>query len=116
MAFGSRSRGSFPCRRSRRGASSTHTQTYLSVLRDFAHPLLRMAPTVPTRGARGPEARLPGPRASPFRTAPHIEALVLRVRQERQYGVPPRPLVLPQHPRVSLAPPTIRPILRQHHV
>ena len=39
-------------------------------------------------GLQGLRPRLPGPRVSPFRTPPHIEALVLRVRQERQYGVP----------------------------
>jgi transposase-like protein len=39
-------------------------------------------------GVEGLRPRLPGPRVSPFRTAPHIEALVLRVRQERQYGIP----------------------------
>ena len=39
-------------------------------------------------GLEGLRPRLPGPRVSPFRTPPHIEALVLRVRQDRQYGVP----------------------------
>jgi len=38
-------------------------------------------------GLEGLKPRRPGPRVSPFRTAPHIEALVLRVRQERQYGI-----------------------------
>ena len=33
-------------------------------------------------GLEGLRPRLPGPRVSPFRTAPHIEAFVLRVRQE----------------------------------
>ena len=33
-------------------------------------------------GLEGLRPRLPEPRVSPFRTAPHIEAFVLRVRQE----------------------------------
>ena len=53
---------------------------------------------------------------SPFRTAPHIEALVLRVRQDRQYGVPRLRLFLRRYHAVSLSMPTIRRILREHHV
>src|SRR5262250_1062192 len=33
-----------------------------------------MAPSVSTRGTRGPETPPAGPRVSPFRTPPHIEA------------------------------------------
>jgi transposase-like protein len=38
-------------------------------------------------GLEGLRPRLPGPRVSPFRAAPHIEALVLRVRQEPPDGL-----------------------------
>jgi transposase-like protein len=67
-------------------------------------------------GLEGLKPRLPGPRVSPFRTAPHIEALVPRVRQERQYGIPRLRLFLRRYHAVSLSPPTIRRILREHHV
>jgi transposase InsO family protein len=67
-------------------------------------------------GLEGLRPRLPGPRVSPFRTAPHIEALVLRVRQERQYGIPRLRLFLRRYHAVSLSPPTIRRILREHRV
>lgn len=67
-------------------------------------------------GLQGLRPRLPGPRVSPFRTPPHIEALVLRVRQERQYGVPRLRLFLRRYHQVSLSPPTLRRILREHHV
>jgi len=63
-------------------------------------------------GLPGLRPRLPGPRVSPFRTPPHLEALVLRVRQERQYGVPRLRLFLRRYHQVSLSPPTIRRILR----
>src|SRR4029453_5005658 len=67
-------------------------------------------------GLDGLRPRLPGPRVSPVRTAPHIEALVLRVRQERQYGIPRlRPFLRRCH-AISLSPPTIRRILREHRV
>jgi len=52
-------------------------------------------------GLEGLKPRLPGPRVSPFRTAPHIEALVLRVRQERQYGIPRLRLFLRRYHAVS---------------
>jgi transposase-like protein len=67
-------------------------------------------------GLEGLKPRLPGPRVSPFRTAPHIEALVLRVRQERQYGIPRLRLFLRRDHAVSLSPPTLRRILREHRV
>src|SRR4029453_9996501 len=67
-------------------------------------------------GLDGLRPRLPGPRVSPFRTAPHIEALVLRVRQEPQYGIPRLRLFLRRYHAVSLSPPTIRRILREHRV
>src|SRR4029450_3751285 len=67
-------------------------------------------------GLDGLRPRLPGPRVSPFRTPPHIEALVLRVRQERQYGIPRLRLFLRRYHAVSLSPPTIRRILREHRV
>ena len=67
-------------------------------------------------GLEGLRPRLPGPRVSPFRTPPHIEALVLRVRQDRQYGVPRLRLFLRRYHAVSLSMPTIRRILREHHV
>ena len=67
-------------------------------------------------GLEGLRPRLPGPRVSPFRTPPHIEALVLRIRQDRQYGVPRLRLFLRRYHAVSLSMPTIRRILREHHV
>lgn len=67
-------------------------------------------------GLEGLKPRLPGPRVSPFRTAPHIEALVLLVRQERQYGIPRLRLFLRRYHAISLSPPTIRRILREHRV
>src|SRR5215813_14025730 len=67
-------------------------------------------------GLEGLRPRLPGPRVSPFRTPPHIEALVLRLRQDRQYGVPRLRLFLRRYHAVSLSMPTIRRILREHHV
>src|SRR5215470_9781428 len=66
-------------------------------------------------GLEGLRPRLPGPRVSPFRTPPHIEALVLRVRQDRQYGVPRLRFFLRRYHAVSLSMPTIRRILREHH-
>src|SRR5215813_6218329 len=64
-------------------------------------------------GLAGLRPRLPGPRVSPFRTPPHIEALVLRVRQD---GVPRLRLFLRRYDAVSLSMPAIRRILREHHV
>src|SRR5215467_9946463 len=63
-------------------------------------------------GLNGLRPRLPGPRVSPHRTPPHIEALVLRIRQERQYGIPRLRLFLRRYHAVSLSPQTIRRILR----
>jgi len=67
-------------------------------------------------GLEGLRPRFPGPRISPHRTPPHIEALVLRIRQERQYGIPRLRLFLRRYHAVSLSPPTIRRILRAHRV
>src|SRR5262249_29689640 len=53
----------------------------------------------------GPRPRLPSPRVSPFRTPPHIEALVLRVRQElASWTLPPRGS--PHRPIGSRTPPS----------
>src|SRR4029453_12289849 len=67
-------------------------------------------------GLDGLRPRLPGPRVSPFRTAPHIEALLLRVRQERQYGIPRLRLFLRRYHAVSLSPPTIRGSLPENRI
>lgn len=40
-----------------------------------------------THGFAGLRDRPRRPRTRPHRTPPHIEALILRIRQERQYGV-----------------------------
>jgi len=67
-------------------------------------------------GLVGLRPRPGGPRVSPFRTPPHLEALVLRIRQERQYGIPRLRLFLRRYHQVSLSPPTIRRILREHRM
>src|SRR5262244_467893 len=67
-------------------------------------------------GLEGLKPRLPGPRVSPYRTPPHIEALVLRGRQGRQYGVTRLRLFLRRYHAASLSMPTIRRIMREHHV
>lgn len=68
------------------------------------------------RGEAGLRDRPCGPRQSPFRTPPHLEALVLQVRRERQYGAVRLSLYLQRYYQVYLSPPTISRILRDHRV
>lgn len=57
-----------------------------------------------------------GPRNHPFRTPPHIEALVLQVRRERQYGSQRLSMFLERYHQVYISPPTIHRILRDNNV
>ncbi|MGH7363339.1 MAG: IS481 family transposase [Candidatus Methylomirabilales bacterium] len=57
-----------------------------------------------------------GPRAHHYRTPPHIEALVLRLRRERQYGALRLSLFLQRSHRVYLSPPTLARILQRHRM
>jgi transposase InsO family protein len=67
-------------------------------------------------GDLGLRDRPPGPRVSPLRTPPHIEALVLQLRRERRYGAVRLSLYLQRYYQVYLSPPTILRILREHHM
>ena len=67
-------------------------------------------------GDVGLRDRPPGPRVSPLRTPPHIEALVLQLRRERRYGAVRLSLYLQRYYQVYLSPPTILRILREHHM
>jgi transposase InsO family protein len=57
-----------------------------------------------------------GPKVSPWRTPPDVERLVLRLRQERQYGVVRLSLFLHRYHQVYVSPPTIYRILKEHRV
>lgn len=57
-----------------------------------------------------------GPKVSPWRTPPHIEALVLRTRAEKQYGAQRLSYYLQRYHEVYISVPTIRRILREHQV
>src|SRR5262245_24574610 len=57
-----------------------------------------------------------GPRLSPYRIAPHIEALILRTRRERHYGVKRLCLFLQRYHHVYVSPPTIYRVLTEHHM
>jgi transposase-like protein len=57
-----------------------------------------------------------GPKVSPFRTPPDIEALILRIRQERQYGAVRISLFLKRYHGVYVSPAPILRILREHQV
>jgi transposase InsO family protein len=67
-------------------------------------------------GAPGLQDRPRRPRTCPHRTPPHVEALVLRVRQERQYGVVRLSLFLRRYHQVRISPPTIYRILKAHRI
>lgn len=56
-------------------------------------------------GDLGLRDRPPGPRVSPLRTPPHIEALVLQLRRERRYGAVRLSLYLQRYYQVYLSPP-----------
>ncbi len=57
-----------------------------------------------------------GPRKHPFATPPHIVALVLQVRHERQYGPRRICLFLQRYHQAYVSVPTIDKILKCHHV
>ncbi len=67
-------------------------------------------------GCPGLRDRPRGPHRSPLRTPPHIEALILRVRQERQYGAVRLSLFLQRYHQIYVSPPTILRILKAHRV
>lgn len=67
-------------------------------------------------GLVGLHDRPRGPHTSPLKTPPHIEALILRVRQERQYGAVRLSLFLQRYHQVYVSLPTILRILKAHHV
>lgn len=67
------------------------------------------------------QAGLPGlrdrsrrPHRSPHRIPPQIEALILQLRRERQYGVVRLSLFLQRYYQVYVSPPTIYRVLREH--
>jgi transposase InsO family protein len=67
-------------------------------------------------GAAGLRELKRGPKLSPYRIAPHIEALILRTRRERHYGVKRLCLFLQRYHHVYVSPPTIYRVLKEHHM
>ncbi len=67
-------------------------------------------------GFHGLKAQKCGPREHPFATPPHIVALVLQVRHERQYGPIRICLFLQRYHQVYVSVPTIYKILKRHRV
>lgn len=57
-----------------------------------------------------------GPRHHPFTTPPHVVALILQVRRERQYGALRLSLFLQRYHNVYVSAPTIHRILKRHRV
>ena len=57
-----------------------------------------------------------GSRHHPYTTPPHIVALILRVRRERQYGPPRISFFLQRYHQVYVSAPTIQRILKRHRV
>jgi transposase InsO family protein len=57
-----------------------------------------------------------GPKVSPFRVPPPLEALILRLREERRYGVRRLSMYLARYHHVYVSPPTIYRILKEHHM
>jgi len=57
-----------------------------------------------------------GPRHRPFTTPPHIVALILEIRRERQYGPLRVRFFLERYHQVYVSAPTIYRILKQHRV
>jgi transposase-like protein len=71
------------------------------------------------RQERGPQGLFDdkrGPKMSPWRTPPHIEALALKTRAEKAHGAQRPSYCLQRHHEVYLSVPTIRRILREHQV
>ena len=69
-----------------------------------------------TVGFHGLKAQKCGPRRHPFTTPPHIVALILQVRHERQYGPIRICLFLQRYHQAYVSVPTIYKILKRHHV
>jgi transposase InsO family protein len=67
-------------------------------------------------GAQGLREYRRGPRVSPQRIPPQLEALILRLREERQYGVKRLSMFLARYHQVYVSPPTIYRVLKEHHV
>lgn len=57
-----------------------------------------------------------GPKISPFRTPPAVEALILQIRREREYGAVRISLFLQRYHGVYVSPPAILRILRDNHM
>ena len=57
-----------------------------------------------------------GPRHHPFTTPPHIVALILQVRRQRQYGPLRISFFMQWYHQVYVSPPTIHRILKRHQV
>jgi transposase-like protein len=69
-----------------------------------------------TVGFDGLKAQKCGPRKHPFATPPHIVALALQIRHERQYGPIRICLFLQRYHQVYVSVPTIYKILKRHRV
>lgn len=67
-------------------------------------------------GLAGLQDRPRGPHTIRYRVPPHVVALILQIRQERQYGVGRLSQFLRQYHQVSVSPPTIAKILRRHRI
>ena len=68
-------------------------------------------------GAPGLREYRRGPRVSPHRVPPQLEALILRLREERQYGVKRLSMFLARYHQVYVSPPTMPPPMsRGHHL
>ncbi|MCW5619572.1 MAG: helix-turn-helix domain containing protein [Burkholderiales bacterium] len=57
-----------------------------------------------------------GSKVSPWRTPPHIEALILDIRTEKRYGAQRLSYFLQRYHEIYVSAPTIRRILREHQV
>jgi transposase-like protein len=67
-------------------------------------------------GLPGLRDRKRGPKVSPWRTPPDIEGLILRLRQERQYGAVRLSLLLRRYHQTCVSPTAIPRILREHRM
>ena len=67
-------------------------------------------------GFGGLRAQKCGPRNHPFKTPPHVVALILQVRHERQYGPIRICLFLQRYHQTYVSVPTIYKILKRHRV
>jgi transposase InsO family protein len=67
-------------------------------------------------GVMGLRDRPCGPRVSPWRIPQAVQALILQVRQERQYGAVRLSYCLARYHQVYVSPPTIHRVLKAHRV